>query len=65
MDIKILENLLLETIDRGNLTSRHHQEKISWDTLQKVAFHREEPLLSRKCAFRKVRRDDSRWIGET
>ena len=25
MDIKILENLLLETIDRGNLINRHHQ----------------------------------------
>ena len=24
MDIKILENLLLETIDRGNLRDRHH-----------------------------------------
>ena len=25
MDIKILENLLLVTIDRGNLRIRHHQ----------------------------------------
>ena len=25
MDIKILGNLLLETIDQGNLTDRHHQ----------------------------------------
>ena len=25
MDIKILENLLQETIDRGNLRNRHHQ----------------------------------------
>ena len=25
MDIKILENLLQETIDRGNLRDRHHQ----------------------------------------
>ena len=24
MDIKILENLLQETIDRGNLRTRHH-----------------------------------------
>ena len=28
--------------------------------LQKVAPHREELLLDGKCAFRKVRRDDSR-----
>ena len=39
-------------------------EKTSWDILQKVAPHREEPLLDGKCAFRKVRRDDSRWIGD-
>ena len=74
MDIKILENLLQVTIDRGNLRNRHHQviqkedygqswssqewksgaaahdrsgkpEKTSWDKLQKVAPHREEPLL--------------------
>ena len=25
MDIRILENLLRETIDRGNLRTRHHQ----------------------------------------
>ena len=31
----------------------------------KLTPHREEPLLGRKCAFRKVRRDYSRWIGET
>ena len=31
-------------------------EGISWDTLQKVDPHCEEPLLGRKCAFRKVRR---------
>ena len=74
MDIKILENLLQVTIDRGNLTDRHHQgfskedhgqswssqewksgaaahdrsgkpEKTSWDMMQQVAPHREEPLL--------------------
>ena len=73
MDIKILENLLQVTIDRGNLRNRHHQviqkrimvdlgllksgraaaehdrsgklETISWDILQKVDPHREEPLL--------------------
>ena len=74
MDIKILENLLQVTIDRGNLRTRHRQvvqkrimvnlgllksgksgaaehdrsgkpEKTSWDKLQKVAPHREEPLL--------------------
>ena len=74
MDIKILENLLQVTIDRGNLRNRHHHqvihkrivvnlgllksgkvelrstrkpEGISWDTLQKVHPHREEPLLGR------------------
>ena len=73
MDIKILENLLQVTIDRGNLRNRHNQvihkrimvnlgllksgsgavehdrsgkpEKTSWDKLQKVVPHREEPLL--------------------
>ena len=69
IDIKILENLLQVTIDRGNLRNRHLQviqkrimvnlgvlksgthdrsgkpEKTSWDTLQQVAPHREEPLL--------------------
>ena len=75
MDIKILENLLQVTIDRGNLRNRHHHqviqkrimvnlgllksgksgaaehdrsgklEKTSWDMMQKVAPHREEPLL--------------------
>ena len=74
MDIKILENLLQVTIDRGNLRTRHHQvyskedygqswssqewksgaaahdrsgkpEKTSWDMMQQVAPHREEPLL--------------------
>ena len=75
MDIKILENLLQVTIDRGNLRNRHHHqvirkeengqswssqewksgaaahdrsgkpEKISWDMLQQVVPHREEPLL--------------------
>ena len=40
-------------------------EQNSWDSLQKVDPHREESLLGRKCAFRKVRRDDSRWNGET
>ena len=75
MDIKILENPLQVTIERGNLRNRHHQviqkwimvvlgessqewrsgaaehdrsgkpEKTSWDSWQKVAPHREEPLL--------------------
>ena len=74
MHIKILENLLQVTIDRGNLRNRHNQiiqkrimvnlgllksgkvqlrstidqgnlSKTSWDKLQKVAPHREEPLL--------------------
>ena len=68
-------NLLLVTIERGNLCNRHIQitqkdygrswssqewnsgdgepdrsgtpEEISWDTLQKVDPHREEPLLGR------------------
>ena len=40
-------------------------EKTSLDMMQKVAPHREETSSRRKCAFRKVRRDDSRWIGET
>ena len=35
-------------------------EGISWDALQKVVPHREEPLLGRKRAFRRVRRVDSR-----
>ena len=35
-------------------------EKTSWDMMQQVAPHREEPLLDgNACAFRKVRRDDS------
>ena len=74
MDVKILENLLQETIDRGNLRDRHHQviqkrimvdlgllksgkmelrrmigsgklEKTSWDAMQQVLPHHEEPLL--------------------
>ena len=73
MDIKILENLLQVTIDRGNLRNRHHQviqkrimfnlgllksgkvelrrtidqgnQKTSWDMMQQVIPHREEPLL--------------------
>ena len=82
MDIKILRNLLQETIDRGNLgyskedygqswssqewksgAAAHDRsgkpEKTSWDMMQQVNPHREEPLLGGKCAFRKVRRDDS------
>ena len=36
-------------------------EENSWDSLQKVDTHREEPLLARQeCAFCKVRRADSR-----
>ena len=35
-------------------------EKTSWDMMQQVAPHHEEPLLDGNvCAFRKVRRDDS------
>ena len=34
-------------------------EKTSWDMMQQVGPHCEEPLLDGKCAFRKVRRDDS------
>ena len=59
MDIKILENLLQETIDRGNLRDRHQKwesgasahdrsgkpEKSSREKMQQVAFHREELLL--------------------
>ena len=74
MDIKILGNLLRDTIDQGNLRDRHHQviqkrimvnlglhkngkerltahdrsgkpEKTSWDMIQQVVPHREEPLL--------------------
>ena len=74
MDIKILENLLEVTIERGNLCNRHisyniqkdygrswssHEwksgaaehdrsgkpEDISWNSLQKVDPHREEPRL--------------------
>ena len=74
MDIKILENLLQVTIDRGNLRNRHYLviqkrttvnlgllksgkvelrrtidqgnlSKTSWDMMQQVVPHREEPLL--------------------
>ena len=95
MDIKILENLLQVTIDRGNLRNRHHQviqkrimvdlgllksgkvEKWSsgarsirgaWENF--LGYDATSCLSSwrtssrRKCAFPKVRRDDSRWIGE-
>ena len=53
----------------GKVELREHDrsgkpETTSWDILQKVDPHREEPPRG-KCAFRKVRRDDSRWIGET
>ena len=34
-------------------------EETSWDAMQKVDPHREEPFFGRKCAFRKVRRDSS------
>ena len=76
MDIKILGNLLRETIDRGNferpsppgyskedygrswssqewksgVAEQDRSEKLevnSWDSLQKVDPHREEPLLGR------------------
>ena len=76
MDIKILENLFLVTIEQGNLWKRQDQiihkrimvdlgllksgkvelqstidrgnlRIISWDSLQKVDPHREEPLLGR------------------
>ena len=43
---------LRRTIDQGNLI------EISWDTLQKVDPHREEPLLDGN-AQSVVRRDDS------
>ena len=33
-------------------------EKTSWNAMRQVRPHREEPLLRRKCAFRKVRRDN-------
>ena len=74
MDIKILGNLLRETIDRGNFerpsppgyskedygqswssqewksgAAAHDRpgkrEETSWDMMQQVALHREEPLL--------------------
>ena len=80
MDIKILENLLQVTIDRGNLRNRHHQviqkrimvdlgllksgkvgaaahdrsgkpEKTSWDAMQQVVPHHEEPLLDGNAHF--------------
>ena len=59
MDIKILENLLQVTIDRGNL------RKTSWDILQKVAAHREVALLDGNAHSVRYGEDDSRWIGET
>ena len=88
MAIKILENLLQETIDLGNLRDRHHQviqkrdygqswssqvwksgngehdrpgkpEKTSWDMMQQVAPHREEPLLDGNAHSVRYVRDDS------
>ena len=85
MDIKILENLLQMTIDRGNLSNRHHQViqkrimvnlgllksgKVKlWSTIDRrnlIKLCSATNLSSswrcssrRKCAFRKVRRDDS------
>ena len=91
MDIKILENLLQVTIDRGNLRNRHHQviqKRIMVNLgllksgkvelrrtidqgnlrnflgMQKVAPHRED-FFSAEMRIPQVRRDDSRWIGET
>ena len=91
-DIKILENLLQVTIDRGNLRNRHHQviqkrikvnlgllnsgEVELWSTIDQGNLRKllginckKLPLIvktssRRKCAFRKVRRDDSRWSGK-
>ena len=40
-------------------------ELTSWNTLQKVDLIVRKTSSRRKCAFRKVRRDDSRWIWET
>ena len=85
MDIKILENLLQVTIDRGNLRNRHHQvtQKRIMVNLGLLKSGKEELRRTidqgknfleydatscpssrgtssrRKCAFRKVRRDDS------
>ena len=39
-------------------------EKTSWDILQKLSSSW-RTSSRQKCAFRKVRRDDSQWIGET
>ena len=59
MDIKILENLFQVTMKRRSWSSQQWKsgaaehdrsgkpEGISWDTLQKVDPHREEPLLGR------------------
>ena len=40
-------------------------EKPSWDILQKKLHLNLKNFSRPKCAFRKVRRHDSRWIGET
>ena len=40
-------------------------ETISWDMLQKLTPIVRNLSSRRQCSFRKVRRDDSRWIGET
>ena len=87
MDIKILENLLQVTIDRGNLRNGKNQviqKRIMvnlgllksgtvelWSTIDQgnlrklLGIYCKKVAPHRKCAFRKVRRDDSRWIGET
>ena len=40
-------------------------DKTSWNAVQQVVPHHGEPLLGRKCAFRKVRREHLWWIGTT
>ena len=57
---RILVNLGLLKSGAAEHDRSWKPEKTSWDMIQQIA-----SPIRRKCAFRKVRRDDSRWIGET
>ena len=72
MDIKILGNLLRETIDQGNLRDRHHQviqkrimvnlgllKSGKVELRRTIDPHREEPLLDGNAHSVRYGRDDS------
>ena len=40
-------------------------DETSWDAMQQVRPHHEEPLLDGNAPIRKVRRGNSRWVGAT